>query len=90
MAFKALDTTGNSVPGRNEAEANRMFRELYGDLEDLPAVTASEIEAAIAAKTEIAALTAVATADGSDLATTQALANALKVAVNAITAALKA
>jgi hypothetical protein len=41
-------------------------------------------------KTEVAALTAVATADGSDPATTQALANALKVKVNEIIAALKA
>lgn len=38
----------------------------------------------------IAALTTVTTADGSDPATTQALANALKVKVNQIIAALKA
>lgn len=45
---------------------------------------------AVSSKPEVAALTAVATADGSDPATTQALANALKVKVNAIIAALKA
>lgn len=39
--------------------------------------------------TAVNALTAVATADGSDPATTQALANALKVKVNAIIAALQ-
>jgi hypothetical protein len=38
----------------------------------------------------IAALTAVSTADGSDAATTQALANALKVKVNAIITAIQA
>lgn len=41
-------------------------------------------------KTQVAALTAVTTPDGSDAATTQALANALKVKVNQIIAALKA
>ncbi|AHJ87315.1 hypothetical protein phiPsa374_056 [Pseudomonas phage phiPsa374] len=41
-------------------------------------------------KAEVTALTAVATADGSDPETTQALANALKVKVNEIIAALKA
>lgn len=40
--------------------------------------------------TAIQALTAEATANGSDATTTQALANALKVKVNAIIAALKA
>lgn len=41
-------------------------------------------------KTQVAALTAVTTPDGTDAATTQALANALKVKVNQIIAALKA
>lgn len=50
----------------------------------------SQIEGEIAAKAEIAALTAVATADATDLATAITLANALKVKVNAIIAALKA
>jgi hypothetical protein len=40
--------------------------------------------------TDIEALTAEDTADGSDAATTQALANALKVKVNEIIAALQA
>lgn len=41
-------------------------------------------------KTQVAALTAVTTPDGNDPATTQALANALKIKVNQIIAALKA
>lgn len=41
-------------------------------------------------KSEITALTTVTTADGTDPATTQALANALKVKINQIIAALKA
>lgn len=41
-------------------------------------------------KTEIVALTPVSTANATDPATTQALANANKVAINAIIAALKA
>lgn len=41
-------------------------------------------------KTQVAALTNVTTPDGTDAATTQALANALKVKVNQIIAALKA
>lgn len=45
---------------------------------------------AIATKPQIAALTPNATANGSDAATTQALANSLKTTVNAIIAALKA
>jgi hypothetical protein len=44
----------------------------------------------VAAKTQIAALTPVSTANASDPATTQALANANKIAINAIIAALKA
>lgn len=42
-----------------------------------------------AQRTAVDALTAVATADASDLATAQALANANKVAINAIIAALQ-
>lgn len=42
------------------------------------------------AKAEIQALTAIATADASDPATTQALANATKAKLNAVIAALKA
>jgi hypothetical protein len=52
--------------------------------------TADGVVQPVEAKAEIAALTAEATADGSDADTTQALANALKVKVNAIIAALKA
>jgi len=54
------------------------------------APSTAQVSAALAAKTQIAALTANATADGSDAATTQALANSLKTSVNAIIAALKA
>lgn len=50
----------------------------------------SSAEEAIAAKTEVAALTAIATADAIDAATTQALANECKAQINAIIAALKA
>lgn len=56
----------------------------------ISAVDSAGAVAAMKAKTQIAALTAVSTPDGSDAATTQTLANALKVAVNAIVAALKA
>lgn len=45
---------------------------------------------AVATKTQIAALTPVSTADATDPATTQALANANKAKINAIIAALKA
>jgi len=51
---------------------------------------ATQIDAAIAAKAAIAALTPVATADATDLATAIALANANKAKINAIIAALKA
>lgn len=44
----------------------------------------------IADKPQIAALTAIATADASDPTTTQALANECKAKINAIIAALKA
>lgn len=45
---------------------------------------------AIKTKTQIAALTAIATADATDPATTMALANINKAKINAIIAALKA
>ena len=45
---------------------------------------------AVATKTQIAALTAIATADATDPATTMALANINKAKINAIIAALKA
>lgn len=44
----------------------------------------------VASKPQIAALTTVSTANGSDATTTQTLANDLKAKVNAIIAALKA
>lgn len=44
----------------------------------------------IADKTEVAALTAIATADATDPATTMALANINKAKINSIIAALKA
>lgn len=47
-------------------------------------------EAAIATKTEVAALTAIATADATDEATAIALVNECKAKINAIIAALKA
>lgn len=51
---------------------------------------ATQIDASIAAKTQIAALTAIGTADATDPATTMALANINKAKINAIIAALKA
>lgn len=51
---------------------------------------ATQIDASIAAKTQIAALTAIGTADAIDPATTMALANINKAKINAIIAALKA
>lgn len=51
---------------------------------------AAQIEGSLAAKTEVAALTPVATADATDLASAVALANANKAKINAIIAALKA
>lgn len=44
----------------------------------------------VAAKSQIVALTTVSTANATDLATAIALANANKVAINAVIAALKA
>ena len=52
--------------------------------------TAAEVGTALKAKTQIAALAAVAVPDATDLTTAQALANANKAAINAIIAALKA
>lgn len=45
---------------------------------------------AVATKAQVAALTAIATADATDLTTTTALANECKAKINAIIAALKA
>lgn len=53
-------------------------------------LTGAGAVAAVAGKTEIAALSAVTTADATDLATTTALVNELKATVNAIIAALQA
>ena len=51
---------------------------------------ANQIDGAVAAKSQIAALTTIATADATDLATVLVLANATKAKVNQIIAALKA
>lgn len=51
---------------------------------------ATQIDGAVAAKSAVAALTAIATADATDPATTMALANINKAKINAIIAALKA
>ena len=56
----------------------------------LASEVANQINTSIATKTQIAALTPVATANASDLATAIALTNANKTAINAIIAALKA
>lgn len=77
MAFEKIDETGNEDSGRTFAKMNRMFRSLFAG-------------GGMSAKAEIAALTPVSTADASDPATTQALANANKAKINAIIAALKA
>jgi hypothetical protein len=61
-----------------------------GMVPELAKEVASQMGGAVAAKTQIAALATVSTADATDLATAEALANALKVKVNAIIAALKA
>lgn len=52
--------------------------------------TAAEVATALKAKTQVAALTAVSVADATDATTAAALANANKVAINAVIAALKA
>lgn len=57
---------------------------------ELAKETAKQIDASIGGKAQIAALTPVSTANATDLPTAQALANANKVAINAIIAALKA
>lgn len=57
---------------------------------ELAKEVASQIDAAGATSSEVAALTPVATADATDPATTQALANANKAKINAIIAALQA
>lgn len=56
----------------------------------LASEVASQIDGAVAAKSQIAALTAVATPDATDATTVITLANANKAAINAIIAALKA
>lgn len=52
--------------------------------------TSAEVAAALKAKTQVAALTAVSAPDATDATTAATLANANKVAINAIIAALKA
>lgn len=57
---------------------------------ELAKEVANQINTSIATKTQIAALTPVATADATDPATVITLANANKAKINAIIAALKA
>lgn len=57
---------------------------------ELAKEVASQIDGAVAAKSQIAALATVATADASDLATAITLVNALKARLNQVIAALKA
>lgn len=71
----ALGSTGSS---QNETEFNKSF------------ISAIKTGANTKAKVEIVALTASVVANATDLATAQALANDLKIKVNAIIAALKA
>lgn len=54
------------------------------------APTSAEVSAGLKAKTQVNALAAVTVADATDATTAAALANANKVAINAIIAALKA
>lgn len=70
--------------------ANRVRLAELSMAPELAKEVASQIDGAVAAKTQIAALATVATADASDLATAITLVNALKVRVNQIIAALKA
>lgn len=63
---------------------------LVSQLGLLEGIKAGLLDGDVALKPQIAALTLVSTANASDPATTQALANANKVAINAIIAALKA
>jgi len=56
----------------------------------LAAEVADQIDGAVASKAQVSALTAIATADATDPATTMALANECKAKINAIIAALKA
>jgi hypothetical protein len=57
---------------------------------ELAKEVASQMGGAVAAKTQIAALSAIATADATDLASAVTLTNANKAKINAIIAALKA
>jgi len=61
-----------------------------GVVPELAKELASQIDGAVAAKSQVAALTTVTTADATDLASAEALANANKAKINAIIAALKA
>lgn len=61
-----------------------------GMVPQLASEVAKQMDGAVAAKSQIAALTTVTTADATDLASAEALANANKAKINAIIAALKA
>lgn len=70
------------------ADVKRLIE--LGMVAELAKETASQISGATADKSQIAALTAIATADATDPATTMALANECKAKINAIIAALQA
>ncbi len=70
--------------------ANRVRLAELSMVPELAKEVAAQIDGAVAAKTQIAALATVATADASDLATAITLVNALKVRLNQVITALKA
>lgn len=70
--------------------ANKRRLAELGMATELAREVASQIDGGTATKPEVVALTPIATADATDPATTQAMANACKAKINAIIAALKA
>lgn len=88
----AITTRNELVAALARIGVTGMARE--GDLDSLfgtgAAPTTAQVAAALKAKTQIAALAAITTPNATDEATAITLANANKVAINAIIAALKA
>jgi hypothetical protein len=70
--------------------ANRVRLAELSMVPELAKEVASQIDGAVAAKAQIAALATVATADATDLPTALTLVNALKARLNQVIAALKA
>lgn len=70
--------------------ANRVRLAELSMVPELAKEVASQIDSAVATKTQIAALATVATADATDLPTAITLVNALKVRLNQVISALKA